>query len=103
MNYLAYCTYAPLYLAGPIVSFNDWISQVDSTNSGFSVMGTIMYGLRLAFTVLLMEFMLHYFYVVAIGKEKAWDDFTPFELSVFSYWNLKLIWMKVKCGWKKHD
>jgi hypothetical protein len=28
LNYLAYILYSPLYLAGPIVSFNDFVHQV---------------------------------------------------------------------------
>jgi D-alanyl-lipoteichoic acid acyltransferase DltB (MBOAT superfamily) len=28
LNYLIYCLYVPLYLAGPIITFNNFVSQV---------------------------------------------------------------------------
>lgn len=28
LNYLTYCLYPPLYIAGPIVTFNDFMCQV---------------------------------------------------------------------------
>jgi D-alanyl-lipoteichoic acid acyltransferase DltB (MBOAT superfamily) len=31
-NYLAYVLYPPLYIAGPIMSFNDWMWQVRTPN-----------------------------------------------------------------------
>jgi D-alanyl-lipoteichoic acid acyltransferase DltB (MBOAT superfamily) len=32
VNYLAYALYAPLYIAGPIITFNDFIWQVCMRN-----------------------------------------------------------------------
>ena len=42
-----------------------------------------------------MEVMLHFIYVVAISKSKAWDGLTPFELSLVGFFNLEYIWLKV--------
>jgi D-alanyl-lipoteichoic acid acyltransferase DltB (MBOAT superfamily) len=42
-----------------------------------------------------MEIMLHYCYVVAISKARAWQDSSPFQLSMISYFNLTIIWLKV--------
>ena len=33
LNYLAYVLYSPLYLAGPIITFNYYVSQVPSTRT----------------------------------------------------------------------
>jgi D-alanyl-lipoteichoic acid acyltransferase DltB (MBOAT superfamily) len=60
----------------------------------------ITYALRLVGVVLLMEWTLHYIYVVAISKEKAWDGDTPLELSMIGYFNLVIIWMKLLIPWR---
>lgn len=70
INYLLYLLYAPLYLAGPIISFNNFMHQikkplrVDTNN-------LVQYAIRWVAMVLLMEFMLHMFYVVAIKDTKS--------------------------------
>jgi D-alanyl-lipoteichoic acid acyltransferase DltB (MBOAT superfamily) len=30
INFLAYCLYPPLYIAGPIITFNDFVWQVST-------------------------------------------------------------------------
>ena len=57
----------------------------------------VIYGVRLFGAWFLMECMLHLFHVVAISKVAVWEDFSPMELVSVSYWNFKLIWLKV-CG-----
>jgi D-alanyl-lipoteichoic acid acyltransferase DltB (MBOAT superfamily) len=34
LNFVAYCLYPPLYIAGPIITFNDFIWQVRLLNQG---------------------------------------------------------------------
>jgi hypothetical protein len=38
---------------------------------------------------------MHFVYVQAINRAKAWDNMTATELALFSYYNLKYIWLKV--------
>lgn len=47
-----------------------------------------------------MELTLHYLYVVAISKTKAWEGDTPLELSMIGYFNLVIIWMKLLIPWR---
>jgi Na+-transporting NADH:ubiquinone oxidoreductase subunit NqrD len=56
---------------------------------------TLLYGLRVLGAILTMEIMMHYFYVVSISKTHAWSGFTPFQISMIGYFNLKFIWLKV--------
>ena len=106
LNYLAYVLYSPLYLAGPIITFNYYISQVlpfiyfyllqlRYPASTISTRRTILYGLRFIFALLTMEIILHYMYVVAISKTRAWEGSSPFQLSMISFFNLQIIWLKV--------
>lgn len=43
-----------------------------------------------------MEFILHYMYMVAIKDTKAWYGDTVAELSMIGFWNLIIVWLKVR-------
>ncbi|KAJ3092646.1 glycerol transporter [Quaeritorhiza haematococci] len=117
--YLVYTLYIPLYLAGPIIGYDDFVGQIlrpapsdtpspkspsSSSQSEHlqppTLRSTIVYAVRWIFCVLVMEAMLHLFYVVSISKERAWDGFTPFQISMIGYFNLKLIWLKLLIVWR---
>ncbi|KAI9468514.1 MAG: MBOAT, membrane-bound O-acyltransferase family-domain-containing protein [Benjaminiella poitrasii] len=98
--FLAYTFYTPLLLCGPIITFNDFISQSRYPSQHLSKMYTIIYFIRLVLVILLMEFILHYLYVVAISKAKAWEGASPLELSMVGYFNLVIIWMKLLIPWR---
>ncbi|KAG2220029.1 hypothetical protein INT45_012205 [Circinella minor] len=100
INFLAYVLYPPLYLCGPIITFNDFISQVRYPSHKVTKRFVITYAIRLAAVILVMELTLHYLYVVAISKKKAWDGDTPLELSMIGYFNLVIIWMKLLIPWR---
>lgn len=100
-NYLAYSLYSPLYLAGPILTFNDFISQVRYRLPSVTRGRTIFYGLRFLFALLGMELLLHYMYVVAISKSNPdWGHYTPFQLSMLGFFNLHIIWLKLLLPWR---
>ncbi|KAG0137905.1 MBOAT, membrane-bound O-acyltransferase family-domain-containing protein [Tuber indicum] len=84
-NYLAYILYSPLYLVGPIITFNDFVHQQRYPQPTTSPTLVIKYGLRLLSSILTME-LAHYLYVVAISKTRhtydAWSSYTPFQLSM---------------------
>ncbi|THV05151.1 MBOAT-domain-containing protein [Dendrothele bispora CBS 962.96] len=99
MNYLCYALYSPLYIAGPIITFNDFLWQfrrpLPMTKS--SVVG---YLIRFLFSLLTMEFILHFMYVVAIKDRKAWIGDTPAEISMIGFWNLIIVWLKLLLPWR---
>lgn len=119
-NYLAYILYPPLYIAGPIMTFNDFMWQVRFPIShsplfylpAYKLTCThrqqhrrptpipartvLRYVARLAFSLLTMELILHCMYVVAIKDAKAWAGDSPFELSLVGWWNLIVVWLKVR-------
>ena len=59
------------------------------------IKSTFIYGVRLLGVMFLMEVMLHFIYVVAMSKSKAWSGLTPFELGMVGFFNLEYIWLKV--------
>jgi protein-cysteine N-palmitoyltransferase HHAT len=100
-NYLAYAVYAPLYLAGPILTFNDYISQSRYRPLTIESSRTIRYGMRFVLCLLAMELVLHYDYVGAISKASPdWSSYTPAQLSMLSYFNLHIIWLKLLIPWR---
>lgn len=102
VNFFAYLTYAPLFIAGPIITFNDFIyqTQYHRVKSTADAKRIVVYGLRLLFCILVMEFILHFMYVVAVSKTKAWDGDTPFQLSMLGMFNLNVIWLKLLIPWR---
>ena len=76
------------------MGFNDFTRQL---HSPLAILPryTIQYAVRLAATMLTMEFILHFMYVNAIKDAKAWHGSTPMELSMIGFWNLIVVWLKV--------
>ncbi|KAK4239908.1 putative glycerol transporter protein [Achaetomium macrosporum] len=100
-NYLAYAIYAPLYLTGPIITFNDYISQQRYQPATLSRSRTFKYAVRFALVLLAMELVLHYDYVGAISKSSPdWASYTPAQISLLSYFNLHIIWLKLLLPWR---
>ncbi|KAG6003041.1 hypothetical protein E4U21_002430 [Claviceps maximensis] len=100
-NYVAYAIYAPLYLAGPILTFNDYISQQKFRAASIETWRTIRYGIRFLLVLLAMELVLHFDYVGAISMASpVWGDYTAAQLSLLSYFNLHIIWLKLLLPWR---
>ncbi|OTA04359.1 glycerol:H+ symporter (Gup1), putative [Trichoderma parareesei] len=100
-NYVAYALYAPLYIAGPIITFNDYISQSKYRAASIEWPRTIRYGVRFLLVLLAMELILHYDYVGAISKAApVWSDYTAAQLSLLSFFNLHIIWLKLLLPWR---
>jgi D-alanyl-lipoteichoic acid acyltransferase DltB (MBOAT superfamily) len=100
-NYIAYTLYAPLYLAGPILTFNDYIYQARHKLPSVSMDRTVMYAIRFVIVLLTMEVMIHYIYAVAIAKaDPDWSLYSPFQLSMLGYFHLHHIWLKLLILWR---
>ncbi|KAF4595403.1 Membrane bound O-acyl transferase, MBOAT [Ophiocordyceps camponoti-floridani] len=100
-NYVAYAVYAPLYLAGPILTFNDYVAQSRHRAASIESARTLRYGLRLLLALLAMEVVLHIDYVGAIAKASPdWGSYTPAQLSLLSLFNLHVIWLKLLLPWR---
>ncbi|KJZ71589.1 hypothetical protein HIM_08983 [Hirsutella minnesotensis 3608] len=100
-NYLAYAVYAPLYLAGPILTFNDYIAQAKHRAVSIEAPRTMRYAVRFVLVLLAMELVLHYDYVGAISKASpVWSEYTAAQLSLLSYFNLHIIWLKLLLPWR---
>jgi len=54
------------------------------------------YIIRFLLSLFTMEGILHYMYVVAIKDRRAWVGYSPTEISMVGFWNLIIIWLKVR-------
>lgn len=65
---------------------------------------TFKYFIRLFISIMVMEVILHYLYVVAISKTahsaNSWAGDSPFQLSMVGYFNLHIIWLKLLIPWR---
>ncbi|KAF2672135.1 glycerol:H+ symporter-like protein [Microthyrium microscopicum] len=100
-NYIGYTLYAPLYLTGPIITFNDFTSQMRYKLASITPDRTARYAVRFLVVFLTMEILIHYIYAVAISKaDPDWSSYTPFQLSMLGYFNLHHIWLKLLIPWR---
>ncbi|GAM89284.1 hypothetical protein ANO11243_073210 [Dothideomycetidae sp. 11243] len=100
-NYFAYVLYSPLYLTGPIITFNDYISQSRFPLPTITPIRTFLYGVRFLIVLMTMELMLHFLYAGAISKANpTWTVYSPFTLSMLAYFNLNIIWLKLLIPWR---
>ncbi|RCI06031.1 glycerol transporter [Rhizopus stolonifer] len=100
LDCLTYVLYTPLLLCGPIITYNDFISQFKFPSRNINRRYVMIYAIRLVLVILVMELVLHSLYVVAISKAKAWEGYSPLELSLVGYFNLLIIWMKLLIPWR---
>lgn len=104
--FLLYVAYPPLYLTGPIISYDDFADQflANDRKGNLSIRFVTLYGIRLAFAFLLLEAMTHFFYFNAIAKSGAWKplyaNFGPKEIGLAGFWTLFFMWMKFLCIWR---
>ncbi|TKY85492.1 hypothetical protein EX895_005654 [Sporisorium graminicola] len=98
-NYLLYALYPPLFIAGPIMTFNDFTSQLRQP-CRIGAGTVVRYAIRFAVSLLTMELILHFVYVNAIKDSKAWVGATPLELSMIGFWNLIIVWLKLLIPWR---
>ncbi|KAH9847853.1 MBOAT-domain-containing protein [Lenzites betulinus] len=98
-NYVAYVLYPPLYIAGPIMAFNDFIWQLRRPLE-ISTRSKLGYLVRFVACILIFETILHYMYVVAIKDTKAWAGYSAAELSMVGFWSLIVVWLKLLVPWR---
>ncbi|KAF8391744.1 hypothetical protein HHK36_021978 [Tetracentron sinense] len=98
--YLCYLVYAPLYIAGPIISFNAFTSQLDVPQKNYSVGQVAWYGLRWVLSLFLMELMTHLFYYNAFANSGVWKHLSPLEVFIIGYGVLNFMWLKFSLIWR---
>lgn len=104
-NFFAYSTYVPLFIGGPIISFNAFVSQLHIPQSTYSFKDLVFYGIfRLGFIFLLMDVFLHFWYPNALTASQSHSilsQIKPCSLAFgVSLFTLLFMWMKFLLIWR---
>ncbi|KAA6428329.1 MAG: hypothetical protein FRX49_01925 [Trebouxia sp. A1-2] len=105
ITYLAYVYYPPLYIAGPICTFNSFASQL-RVPMRLQHKYVFLYAGRLACAMLLMEIMNHSLYFNSIAKHKLWQRYgaqlrlSTADMGMISFWVLMFMWLKFLVIWR---
>ena len=101
VTFVAYALYPPLYIAGPIMTFNSFASQISSP-APTSPRRVLLYALRWGAALLSLEVLTHTLYFNCIAKHRAWAPLeqmgvalSPLHYAEGSYWVLVFMWLKV--------
>ncbi|KAF5735684.1 putative membrane-bound O-acyltransferase C24H6.01c [Tripterygium wilfordii] len=98
--YICYLVHAPLYIAGPISSFNAFASQLDMPQKNYSARDVALYGLRWVFCLFLMELMTHWFYYNAFAVSGLWKFLSAMDIFIVGYGVLIFMWLKFLLIWR---
>jgi D-alanyl-lipoteichoic acid acyltransferase DltB (MBOAT superfamily) len=96
-HYLSYIFYAPLYMAGPIVTYSELIEydyEVQNKESIFP------YSLRFLLCLGLLEYMTAKFPFFAVMQSGLLPHLRTEDVAVVFYMLLKLMWMKFLVMWR---
>eukprot|EP01041_Mallomonas_annulata_P005092 gene5092-10189_t len=89
LTFLTYCEYCPLYMAGPILPFNAFVSFLDKPHR--DITNGVVYGVRWLLCLVLLETLLHYCPFFAIVRSA---------LVAVSYLLLQMMWLKFLLIWR---
>lgn len=87
-----------LHVAGSLFAFLFADSQAAQTKKPMQIttQAVLGYFVRFLACFCTMELILHFMYVVAIKDARAWTGATPAELCMIGFWNLIVVWLKVR-------
>ncbi|KAL2931911.1 putative membrane-bound O-acyltransferase C24H6.01c [Bienertia sinuspersici] len=98
--YLCYLLYAPLYIAGPIISFNAFSSQLDQPQNSYPPKSVALYGLRWIFSLCLVEVITHFLYYNAFAVSGLWKQLSALDVFIIGYGVLIFMWLKFLLIWR---
>jgi len=99
-HFLAYVFYLPLYIAGPIISFNAFIAQVYTPQTTYSSRQLTRSLISILLVMLGLEIVLHYSYYYAFNENGMWREFRGVEVCVTGYLVLNFMYHKFLIIWR---
>jgi len=111
LEFVAYCLYPPLYLAGPTAAFDGFAPQLRAPQKTYSRKQVVTYALvKFASVFLLLEVWTHLIYTNAMALSRVWtgarlrgfpsNAFGPFEVGVTSLATLNFMYLKFTVMWR---
>lgn len=102
LQYLWFALYPPLYLAGPLATFNGAVSALAEPQRAVAGRAWTLYALRWCGAFLLMEYLTTHIYVWAFAKHNLWHraELSMYELGFLCHWSLFVLWLKFTVIWR---
>jgi protein-cysteine N-palmitoyltransferase HHAT len=101
VNYLAYVVFPPLYLAGPMSSFNAFVSYMRVPGTSMPPRAMAVYALRLLGLYLTEFVLLHFVFISALSSYTFLTiEMSATEQAHFFFYSLAYIWLKFSFIWK---
>ena len=101
VNYLAYITYVPLYIGGPLTSFNAFMSHIHVPQKAFDLPKAARYFGRATNAFFLMILFLHIAHMSTLRRDD--DAFARMTIGDKCYYGilfLAFLWLKFNMIWK---
>lgn len=126
--YLSYLLYLPLYVAGPTITFNSFVSHLALAQQTYTLKGKFRYAFRFLAILLLFEVLTHYLYVgtlsfmafrytvnevdpttrrfvrtpllVYLTRQYYGGPLNYEDVIYYSYWALMYLWFKFLLIWR---
>ncbi|KAL7708407.1 glycerol uptake protein [Lotmaria passim] len=101
LNYLAYVVFPPLYLAGPMSSFNAFVSYMRVPSTAIPARKMAVYALRTINIYLCLMVLLHYVFIFALSTYTLLIlSMNSVQQAHFFFYSLVYIWLKFSFIWK---
>lgn len=113
---VAHALYPPLYIAGPIITYNDFVRQMYGDDGRVcdekkakawrgppGMKDILVYASRFVLDLVVMEIMTHYFYFNSIATHRigfTLDEYTALDVATTGWWVLAFTWLKFTVIWR---
>jgi len=98
LNFSTYVLYAPLYMAGPIVPFDDFVRSAREPRHQRAVPWA--YAARWGACLALFEYLTQRFPLFAVLNSGLFGRLSVYEMAAAAYMALKLMWLKFLLIWR---
>eukprot|EP01095_Lingulamoeba_sp_RSL-Kostka_P015334 TRINITY_DN7011_c0_g1_i1.p1 TRINITY_DN7011_c0_g1~~TRINITY_DN7011_c0_g1_i1.p1 ORF type:complete len:559 (+),score=55.03 TRINITY_DN7011_c0_g1_i1:33-1709(+) len=98
--FFLYIFYVPLYLAGPITSFNAFISYIAIPQKEYSPKQILIKFIWIIIVTIGFEFMLHFNYLYTYNITGLWINYTPRNILLIGMWSMMFLYLKLLCIWR---
>lgn len=101
LHYTAYLLYIPLYIGGPMGSFNSFVSYLHAPQRWFGFKQALVYGARIVMLFFVLSFMMHINHLNALRRlPHLFDQMSVAEKGSVMYLTLAFLWLKFSVIWK---
>ena len=98
LNFSTYVLYAPLYMAGPIMPFDDFVRSAREPRHQRAVPWA--YAARWGACLALLEYLTQRFPLFAVLNSGLFGRLSVYEMAAAAYMALKLMWLKFLLIWR---